>query len=134
VTRSRTGLTGRTAVVTGVSRRAGIGFAIAGRLLDEGASVFCQAWTAHDEAQPWGRDPDGVGALERELRSRGRAAIVERDLGQPGAPEELVESAMDLFGPIDILVATTPAAPSNGSTSSPRRSSTPPGGSTPGPR
>jgi 3-oxoacyl-[acyl-carrier protein] reductase len=37
---------GRVAVVTGVSRRAGIGFAIAQRLLAEGASVLIHSWSA----------------------------------------------------------------------------------------
>ena len=41
-------LTGRVAVVTGVSRRAGIGFAVCRRLLELGASVLAQSWTAHD--------------------------------------------------------------------------------------
>lgn len=52
-------LTGRVAVVTGVSRRAGIGFAIAQRLLADGASVVAQSWPAHDAQQPWGADPGG---------------------------------------------------------------------------
>jgi 3-oxoacyl-[acyl-carrier protein] reductase len=44
-------LDGRNALVTGVSRRAGIGYAIARRLLEAGASVFIQGWTPHDAAQ-----------------------------------------------------------------------------------
>ena len=35
----------RSALVTGVSRRAGIGFAIARRLQDAGAQVFIHGWT-----------------------------------------------------------------------------------------
>jgi 3-oxoacyl-[acyl-carrier protein] reductase len=35
----------RTALVTGVSRRAGIGFAIVRRLQGAGAQVFIQGWT-----------------------------------------------------------------------------------------
>ena len=50
-------LTGRGALVTDVSRRAGIGYAIANRLEALGASVFRHGWSAHDEAQPWGAEP-----------------------------------------------------------------------------
>lgn len=42
----------RNALVTGVSRRAGIGFAITRRLEDAGAQVFTQGWTPRDAAQP----------------------------------------------------------------------------------
>ena len=46
-------------LVTGVSRRAGIGFAVARRLIDEGRPVVVSSWAAHDEGQPWGGDdPD----------------------------------------------------------------------------
>ncbi len=44
----------KSALVTGVSRRAGIGFAIARRLEDDGLRVFKQGRSAHDAAQPWG--------------------------------------------------------------------------------
>jgi len=50
------GLDGRVAVVTGVSRRRGIGYAIACRLACAGASVFLQHYSPHDAAQPWGAD------------------------------------------------------------------------------
>jgi 3-oxoacyl-[acyl-carrier protein] reductase len=56
VDREARGLSGRGALVTGVSRQAGIGHAIASRLEELGASVFRHGWTAHDEAQPWGAE------------------------------------------------------------------------------
>lgn len=49
-------LRGRVAVVTGVSRRQGIGFAIAVRLAVAGADLFVTHHRAHDESQPWGAD------------------------------------------------------------------------------
>jgi NAD(P)-dependent dehydrogenase (short-subunit alcohol dehydrogenase family) len=62
----------RRELVTGVSRRRGIGFAITRRLLADGASVFAQSWTAHDEAQPWGADRAGLaGMLEEVLADLG---------------------------------------------------------------
>jgi 3-oxoacyl-[acyl-carrier protein] reductase len=50
-------LHGRVAVVTGASRRAGIGHAIARRLATLGASLFLHHYTPHDHDQPWGADP-----------------------------------------------------------------------------
>ena len=37
----------RTALVTGVSRRQGIGFALARRLLDDGHRVFARSWSPY---------------------------------------------------------------------------------------
>ena len=43
-------------LVTGVSRRVGIGHAIACRAADHGASVVAHHYRPHDVAQPWGAD------------------------------------------------------------------------------
>ncbi|HEV3465218.1 MAG TPA: 3-ketoacyl-ACP reductase, partial [Actinomycetota bacterium] len=60
-------LAGRVALVTGVSRRIGIGMAVARRLADLGADLFVTSWTAHDREQPWGADPGGMDAVLAEL-------------------------------------------------------------------
>jgi 3-oxoacyl-[acyl-carrier protein] reductase len=60
-------LGGRVALVTGVSRRIGIGMAVARRLADLGADLFLTSWTAHDRDQPWGADPGGTDAVLAEL-------------------------------------------------------------------
>lgn len=99
-------LTGRTALVTGVSRRRGIGFATAGRLLAAGASVAIQHWSPHDAEQPWGADD--VAALVDELSSRaaGDASVVEISANFVDAegPEAVVAHAVDVFGHLDVLV------------------------------
>ena len=46
----------RVALITGVSRRRGIGFAVAQRLLDDGYRVLTTGWSAHDADQPWGAE------------------------------------------------------------------------------
>jgi 3-oxoacyl-[acyl-carrier protein] reductase len=94
-------LAGRGALVTGVSRRVGIGYAIARRLRELGASVFVQGFSPHDAAQPWGADPAGVPALAEELG----AAHGIHDFTDPDAPAACVEAAAAALGHVDILVA-----------------------------
>ena len=93
-------LDGRNALVTGVSRRAGIGHAIARRLLDAGASVFIQGWTPHDAAQRWGAEPGGTEGVARELG----LPFAEEDFEDAHSPERVVAAATDALGPLDLLV------------------------------
>jgi 3-oxoacyl-[acyl-carrier protein] reductase len=101
-------LAGRTALVTGVSRRAGIGFAIARRLGELGADLFLQAHAPHDAAQPWGADELGTegvaGELRRALPGR-RIAHADVDLAGRSAPERCVADARAILGHVDVLVA-----------------------------
>jgi 3-oxoacyl-[acyl-carrier protein] reductase len=70
-------LAGRVALVTGVSRRVGIGMAVARRLAGLGADLFVTSWTAHDRDQPWGADPGGMAAVLDELRAARGARRVD---------------------------------------------------------
>lgn len=101
-------LQGRVALVTGVSRRAGIGYAIARRLATMGASLFLHQYTAHDAEQPWGADPAGpdavVAGVAEALIGDASAQDVDMDLAAPDAPQQLLAAATDAFGHVDILV------------------------------
>jgi 3-oxoacyl-[acyl-carrier protein] reductase len=95
----------RTALVTGVSRRQGIGFAIAQRLLRDGDRVFAQSFSAYDATEPWGADPAGIEGVLAELGGEGpRLAHAAADLEDPEAPAALVATAVERFGPLDTLV------------------------------
>lgn len=98
-------LHGRVALITGVSRRAGIGYAIAHRLAELGADLFLHHYSPHDEDQPWGADPGGPDAVVDGLAAHGvRVRHGEFDLAEPEAPRRLVEAAAEAFGHLDVLV------------------------------
>ncbi|HEX2745491.1 MAG TPA: SDR family oxidoreductase [Streptosporangiaceae bacterium] len=105
-------LRGRVAVVTGVSRRAGIGYAIARRLAALGASLFLHQYAPHDRDQPWGADPAGpggpeavlVGVAAAQAGTRAAPKSMELDLAAPDAPGQLIEAATDTYGHLDILI------------------------------
>jgi 3-oxoacyl-[acyl-carrier protein] reductase len=104
-------LAGRVAIVTGVSRRVGIGLAVARRLAALGAGLFVTSWTAHDREQPWGADPGGMAAVLTELGggdpsgpAPGRVEHLEADFLDPEAPERVMAAAVEAFGHVDILV------------------------------
>jgi 3-oxoacyl-[acyl-carrier protein] reductase len=96
-------LDGRVALVTGVGRRAGIGYAIARRLLESGAAVLSQAWTPYDVAS-WGAEPGEAEVTSAELRKLGRVEHLQADFARPNAPAELFAEARTAFGHVDMLV------------------------------
>jgi len=103
VTESSRALHGRVAVVTGAGRRAGIGYAIAHRLLGSGASVLAHAWTPYDVAA-WGSDPAEADAVLSKLSKVGRVEQYQADFADPDAPKTLMQAAKTAFGHVDILV------------------------------
>jgi 3-oxoacyl-[acyl-carrier protein] reductase len=107
-------LRGRVALVTGASRRAGIGYAICRRLAAYGASVFVHHFSPHDAARTWGADEvstvvDGI----REVASA-PVADMSADLTDPSAPAALVSAAVAQLGSLDILVCNQARSGSDG--------------------
>lgn len=96
---------GRVAVVTGASRRRGIGAAICRALAAGGAHVLFTHWSGYDDAMPWGTDEAGPEGLREELRAAGvRAEDLEVDLSLPDAPLRVLDEAAEKLGPPSILV------------------------------
>ncbi|WP_394249645.1 SDR family oxidoreductase [Arthrobacter pityocampae] len=98
-------LAGRTFVVTGVSRRQGIGYAVASRLAAMGASLFLHHFAPHDDEQPWGADSiDAVVAgIRGRMRDGAELAHAGIDLADPDGGEQLIAAAGAL-GHLDGLV------------------------------
>lgn len=101
------GMERRVSLVTGVSRRGGIGFAIAARLAGLGHDLVISHHAAHDADQPWGADD--LAAVLDGVRSRlapGRRVVdVAADLADADAPAAVLARAREEFGHVDVLVA-----------------------------
>ncbi len=82
-------LDGKAAIVTGSAR--GIGRATAELLAANGAQVLIN-------------DLDGDVATQAAEEIAGETAVFAGDLTKPGVPDQLVQSAVDAFGKIDIIV------------------------------
>ncbi len=82
-------LDGKSAIVTGSAR--GIGRATAELLAEQGASVLIN-------------DLDGDVAEQAASEIAGETAVFGGDLTKPGVAEQLVQTAIDDFGKIDIIV------------------------------
>ncbi len=95
-------LTGKVAVVTGATRRAGIGAAIARELVVAGAAVFIAHFRGYDQQKPWGIAPEEPESILATLGAS--AAGAEIDLSEPSAAVQLFDRAISRFGHVDILV------------------------------
>ncbi|MGI5131658.1 SDR family oxidoreductase [Pseudonocardia sp. CA-107938] len=95
------------ALVTGVSRRIGIGATVARHLGRAGLDLVLHGWSPADAEQPWGADPDGGSALPGEIaaESGARVELVSADLADPAAPAAVFDAAVAAFGHVDVLVA-----------------------------
>ncbi len=93
----------RTALLTGVGRRRGIGAAIARGLAEDG---FALALSWSDEYDRRVHDqPSDVEALAEELRSAGAGvSLVPGDLTAAAEPARIVAAAGEVLGPIGVLV------------------------------
>lgn len=117
VSRAALPLSGQTALVTGVSRRRGIGFAVARAFARLGASVFIHHYGPHDEDQPWGADDLSgvVGEVGAELTEGAVLGEKSADLQDTGQIQSLIDAAHALTGSLDILVCNHAKSGGDGS-------------------
>jgi 3-oxoacyl-[acyl-carrier protein] reductase len=98
-------LTHKIALITGASRKIGIGAAIARELAQGGADIFITYYHAYDASMAWGSDPREAKALLAELKGLGgRVVGVNLDLTKANAPTRLFDRVEATLGPVDILV------------------------------
>jgi len=95
-------LSGKSALITGVSRSVGIGAAIARGLASMGVNVFTTYYRPYDGADG---APEEAGLILDELKAAGvKADGLEADLADVAAPKAVFDLAEQSIGPIDILV------------------------------
>lgn len=93
------------ALVSGVGRRVGIAAGICARLADDGWDLVLTYWSAYDDRQPWGRQPDDVRSVCDELSGKGaRVVAIEADLADPKSPARLFSAASRSLGSVTALV------------------------------
>ncbi len=99
-------LNGRVALVTGCSRKQGIGYAVARRLAERGANLFLQGLARYDSDQYNTPDSDGPAAILAALRQQDTQVTYQSaDFDDTTAPTRLMQAAVTEYGHVDILVA-----------------------------
>ncbi len=87
-------------VVTGASRRIGIGSEVVRELAAAGWRVFATWWAPYDESMPWGSAHDDID----ELLAIPGVFGIQADLAEQGAPAAVFDAAGAAVGPIRALV------------------------------
>lgn len=93
------------AIVTGASRRNGIGAATCLALAKANCDIAFTHWQRYDLNFPWGAKPEDVEQLEAEIAEIGvRVKAIEIDLSLPESPFQLLDIVQDKLGTPTILV------------------------------
>lgn len=110
-------LQGKTALVTGGSRRRGIGYGIACALADVGANIAVHHFQPHDERLPWGSDDlDEVRAgIRSHLVDGASFTDIGADLQDAATIPVVLDEAFSLTGSLDVLVCNHARSGDDGS-------------------
>jgi 3-oxoacyl-[acyl-carrier protein] reductase len=95
----------RIAIITGASRRRGIGAAICLALAQAGTDIFFTHWSPYDQRMPWGAEEDEPIQLQKQVQAMGvRCEHLMIDLGIPDAPQRIIQVVEEQLGLASILV------------------------------
>ncbi len=95
----------RIAIITGASRRQGIGTAICRALAAAGCDIFFTHWSAYDRFMAYKVDEHWPALLEEELRATGvRCASMEVDMSEVEAAARILDAVEATLGAPAILI------------------------------
>ncbi|MFK7970825.1 MAG: SDR family oxidoreductase [Bacteroidia bacterium] len=95
----------KVALVTGVSRLQGIGFAVCCELAKRGFDIFFTYWTDYDQSMPWGVAEDEPDTIQEKINEfGGRCEKLALNLAGDHAPEVLLEAVERTLGMPHVLV------------------------------
>ena len=93
------------AMITGVSRKIGIGAAIARTLASQGWDIAFTYWEPYDESMPWGRNESDVSDIAKEIKAvNAREYHVEANLENTDTPKKVFNSVEEHLGPVTALI------------------------------
>ena len=93
------------AIVTGASRRRGIGAAFCLALARAGADIFFTHWSPYDRRMPWGAEEEEPDLLQKLIQAMGvRCAHMMVNLAEVEAPQRIIQTVQTQLGPASILV------------------------------
>ncbi|RFB13528.1 SDR family oxidoreductase [Bacillus sp. HNG] len=109
-------LKGRKVLITGVSRRQGIGYAIASQVAAWGASVIIHHFQPHDKEQFWGADDldEVIKGIKAELIDGAFLYDVSGDFLNPEEPQRVMDEIRRTCGHLDALVCNHAMSGSDG--------------------
>ncbi len=98
-------LKGKTAIITGVSRRNGIGYGIAEKLASRGANLFLHSFTPYDKMMSLNLKKNESELIFKSLSEYGTIIEqMEADFMNPESPAVVVKKANNSFKHIEILI------------------------------
>ena len=98
-------LRNKIAIVTGASRRQGIGAAVCRALAAQGVHILFTTWQPFAARQPHGIDSDGPQVLLDQLHTAGVQAVnLAVDLSDPASAQYVLDTTMAQLGEPSILV------------------------------
>ncbi|MCD8815422.1 MULTISPECIES: SDR family oxidoreductase [Staphylococcus] len=114
--RERYPLKGKKVLITGVSRRQGIGYAIARQSAAWGASIIVHHYQPHDKEQEWGADDLSkvLNNIEKELIDDAFLYDVSGDFREQETPNKIMKMIIEKCGSIDALVCNHALSGSDG--------------------
>lgn len=95
----------KVALITGVSRKNSIGFAIAKRLAESGINLFLHSFAEFDKKMLSPNEIENPEEILNELRNHGiEVDLLDADFSSPDAPALVMNEAVKSFNHIDILI------------------------------